>query len=178
MDQAEYDFFCSHFKPMILKKKSFYVEPGALCRHKAYVNKGCLRSFVTDKNGNERILFFPMEDWWITDIDSYFSGSEATTFVQALEDCQLFEISKSDFDMLENKIQKLKSWYSLKLSRHASKTIKRIEEIKTLSPQERYLNLLQTNSEIFQRVPLQHIASFLNIEPQSLSRMRKRLSKQ
>ena len=178
MDGGEYDFFCSHFRPKILKKKSYYVEPGMLCRQKAYVNEGCLRTFAVDKNGNERILFFPMEDWWITDIDSYFSSNPATIYVQALEDCQLFEIAKEDFEMLENKIPKLKVWYSLKLSRHASKTIKRMEEMKTLTPQERYLNLMESNPEIFKRIPLQHIASYLNIEPQSLSRLRKRLAKQ
>ena len=178
MDESEFEFFCSHFSPKILKKKEFYVQPGTICRHKAYVNTGCLRNYVVDKSGAERTLFFPMEDWWITDIDSYFSGNRATNYVQALEDCQLFEISKQDFEMLEQKIPKLKIWYPLKLSRHASKTIKRMEEMKTLSPQERYLSLLESNPEIFQRVPLQHIASYLNIEPQSLSRLRRRLAKQ
>lgn len=178
MDSDEFGFFSSHFTPRILKKKQYYVQPGVVCRNKAYVNKGCLRNYVTDKDGHERILFFPMEDWWITDLESYFSGIPATAYVQALEDCQLFEISKEDFEMLEHKIPKLKIWYSLKLSRHASKSIKRMEEIRTLSPQERYLNLLESDPGIFQRIPLQHIASYLNIEPQSLSRLRKRLTQQ
>ncbi len=80
--------------------------------------------------------------------------------------------------MLEGKIPKLKQWYTLKLARRAAQSMKNMGEIKTLSLQEKYLNLLETNPEIFQRVPLQYIASYLNVEPQSLSRMRKRLTKE
>ena len=79
--------------------------------------------------------------------------------------------------MLENKIPKLKQWYTYKLMRKAITSMKRIEELKTMSPQDRYLNLLENNPQIFQRVPLKYIASYLNIEPQSLSRLRKRLIK-
>jgi hypothetical protein len=153
------------------------MKPGNVCRHKAYVNKGCLRNFVIDELGHERTLLFPVEDWWTADIDSYYSGEVGTNYIQALEDCELFEISKENFLMLEDKIPKLKQWYTYKLTRKAMKSARRIEELKTLSPGERYLSLLDNNPEILQRVPLKYIASYLNIEPESLSRLRKRLIK-
>jgi len=59
--------------------------------------------------------------------------------------------------------------------RSASAARNRIEEMKTLSAEERYLNLLEKQPHICQRIPQQYIASYLNIEPQSLSRMRNRL---
>jgi len=174
-NEQEFSFFFSHFELKKISKKEFYFKPGIICRYKAYVNKGCMRNYVIDEHGHERTIQFPMEDWWVADIDSYYSGKAGTNYIQALEDCELFEISKEDFLMLENKIPKLKQWYTFKLTRKATKSMRQIEELGTLTPQERYLNLLEDNPELFQRVPLQYIASYLNIEPQSLSRMRKRL---
>lgn len=176
MNENEFEMLLSYFEVRIIPKKEFYLKPGKACRHKAYVNKGCLRNYVIDEQGHERVLFFPMEDWWVADIDSYYSGEPATNFIQAIEDCELLEISKENFRLLENKIPKLSQWYSVKMTRRATTTNRRMEEMKTMSPKERYLDLLKTRPDIFQRIPLQYIASYLNIEPQSLSRLRKQLS--
>lgn len=176
MNEEEYELLLSFFELKKIPKKEYYFKPGKICRHKAYVNKGCLRNYVIDEHGHERVLFFPFEDWWIADIDSYYSGEPGTNFIQAIEDCELLEISKENFQLLEKKIPKLSQWYSVKMTRRATTSSKRIEEMKTLSPKERYLDLLQKRPDIFQRVPLQYIASYLNIEPQSLSRLRKQLS--
>ena len=172
----EFNLFLSHFNIKHISKKDFYLRAGDVCNAKAYLNKGCARNFVVDEQGHERILFFAFEDWWIGDFESYYSDKPGTNYVQAIEDCELLIIPKGKFMELEEKIPKLKQWYTVKLTRAASASRKRMEEMKTLSPEERYLELLEKQPQIFQRVPLQFIASFLNIEPQSLSRMRKRLT--
>ena len=176
MNENEFEMLLSYFELKKISKKEFYLKPGKVCRHKAYVNKGCLRNYVIDELGHERILFFPMEDWWVADIDSYYSGASGTNFIQAIEDCELLEISKENFQLLENKIPRLSQWYAVKMTRRATTTNKRFEELKTMSPKDRYLDLLKNRPEIFQRIPLQYIASYLNIEPQSLSRLRKQIS--
>ena len=176
MNENELELLLSFFELKKISKKEFYLRPGKVCRHKAYVNKGCLRNYVIDEHGHERVLFFPIEDWWVADIDSHYSGEPATNFIQAIEDCELLEISKENFQLLENKIPKLSQWYSLKMTRRATTINRRMEELKTMSPRERYLDLLNKRPDIFQRIPLQYIASYLNIEPQSLSRLRKQIS--
>ena len=176
MNEEEFQMLLSFFEVKKIFRKEFYFKQGKICRHKAYVNKGCLRNYVIDENGHERVLFFPFEDWWIADIDSYYSGEPGTNFIQAIEDCELLEISKENFQLLEKKIPKLSQWYSVKMTRRATTSTRRIEEMKTMSPKERYLDLLQKRPDIFQRIPLQYIASYLNIKPQSLSRLRKQLS--
>jgi CRP-like cAMP-binding protein len=176
LNENEFEMLLYYFEMKLIPKKEFYLKPGKVCRHKAYVNKGCLRNYVIDEQGHERVLFFPMEDWWVADIDSYYSGEAATNFIQAIEDCELLEISKENFLLLENKIPKLSQWYSVKMTRRATTINRRMEELKTMSPKERYLDLLKTRPDIFQRIPLQYIASYLNIEPQSLSRLRKQIS--
>lgn len=173
----EYSYFLSAFQSKLFFKKEFYLRAGDLCKCKAYLNKGCARNFVVDERGHERILFFAFEDWWLGDFESYYSGNPGTNYVQLLEDSELLLVTKERFEKLEIEIPKLKQWYSYKMTRSASASIKRMEEIKTLSAEERYLNLIEKQPHIFQRIPLHFIASYLNIEPQSLSRMRHRLSK-
>jgi CRP-like cAMP-binding protein len=174
--EKEFGLFLSSFKVKRIFKKDFYLRAGEVCKSKAYLNKGCSRNFVLDDQGHERILFFAFEDWWLGDFDSYYSGKPGTNYIQMLEDSELLVISKENFQKAEQDIPKLKQWYSFKMLRSTSASRNRIEEMKTLSAEERYLKLIETQPHIFQRIPLQHIASYLNIEPQSLSRMRNRLT--
>lgn len=176
--EEEFEKLLSHFEIKNLCKKEFYLRPGTVCDFKAYINKGCMRTYTIDPQGHERVVLLSFEDWWAGDIESYYSGQLSAVYIQALEDCELLEISKVNFQLMEEKIPKLKQWYTLKLARRAAQSMKNMGELKTLSLQENYLKLLETNPEIFQRVPLQYIASYLNVEPQSLSRMRKRLTKE
>jgi CRP-like cAMP-binding protein len=177
LTDEEYQLVLSHFEVKKIHKKEFYFKAGTVCCHKAYVNKGCLRTFVIDEKGHERVLQLAVEDWWVGDLDSIYSGEIGTNFIQALEDCELLEIAMEKFKLLETRIPKLQQWYTVKLARRTITSMKGIVEMKALSPQERYLNLLKNRPEIFQRVPLQYIASYLNIEPESISRLRKRLAK-
>ncbi len=174
--EEEFSLFLSSFQLKKVCKKDYYLRAGDVCRSKAYLNKGCARHFVVDEKGHERILFFSFEDWWLGDFESYYSGNPGTNFIQMLEDSELLVISKENFEKAELKIPKLKQWYTSKMLRSAIATRNRIEEMKTTSAEERYLMLLEKHPAIFQRIPLQYIASYLNIEPQSLSRMRSRLS--
>lgn len=174
--EEEFALFLSYFTIKTIAKKDYYLRAGECCHSKAYLNKGCARNFVLNEQGHERILFFAFEDWWLGDFDSYYSGKPGTNYIQMLEDSELLVISKENFQKAEQEIPKLKQWYSFKMLRSASASRNRIEEMKTLSAKERYLKLIETQPHIFQRIPLQHIASYLNIEPQSLSRMRNRLT--
>ena len=174
--EDEFALFLSHFTVKTIAKKDYFLRAGDCCHSKAYLNKGCTRNFVIDEQGHERILLFAFEDWWLGDMESYYSGKSATTYIQVLEDSELLVISKENFLRSEQEIPKLKQWYTHKILRAASASMSRIVEMKTLSAELRYLQLLEKQPHIFQRVPLQYIASYLNIEPQSLSRMRNRLT--
>ena len=174
--EEEFARFLSFFTVRTIAKKSYLLRAGDCCHSKAYLNKGCARNFVIDEKGHERILFFSFEDWWLGDFDSYYSGRPGTNYVQMLEDSELLVISKENFQKSEQEIPKLRQWYSSKMLSAASAARKRMEEMKTLSAKERYLHLLEKQPHIFQRIPLQYIASYLNIEPQSLSRMRNQLT--
>jgi len=176
MNEQEFELFCSHFREMNLRKKDYYLKEGYISNAKAYVKKGCSRTFVIDEKGKEHILFFAFEDWWLADFESYHSGKPGKQYFQALEDMELLVISKQDFTKMEAQIPKLRLWYEIKQRKMNIAMINRLSETKSGTCEDRYHNLLYKHPEIFQRIPLQYIASYLDIEPQSLSRLRKRIT--
>ena len=175
MDEKEFELFCSCFRETNIRKKDYYLKEGSISNAKAYIRKGCSRTFVIDENAKEHILFFAFEDWWLADFESYYSGKPGKQYFQALEDLELLVISKQDFTKMETEIPKLKLWYEIKHRKMNIAMINRLTEVKSGTAEERYLRLVDKHPEIMRRVPLQYIACYLDIEPQSLSRMRKRI---
>jgi hypothetical protein len=94
-----------------------------------------------------------------------------------MEDCELLCISKCDLDKLEGQFPKLKAFFEEKRQKKIFATMSSLNDVKSLTPEERYLDLVKKHPHIFQRIPLQYIASYLDIEPPSLSRLRSRLTK-
>ena len=176
LKEEEYVFVQSHFRREYIPRKHFLLRPGQVCTLHSYLNKGCARTYTVDDDGGEHILFFAFEDWWMGDLESIYTGQPTQLNIQAVEDCEFLCIPHTDFLAMENRFPKLKEWHEAKMFRNHYSFVSRLVEVKSLTTEERYLNLITRFPEIFQRVPLQYIASFLDIEPPSLSRLRKRLS--
>jgi CRP-like cAMP-binding protein len=176
LTEVQFDTVISHFNREYLPRKFIYFRSGETCKYITYINKGSTRTYITDDKGGEHILFFAFEDWFIGDLESLHLQQPGKLNIQAMEDCELLRISKKDMDELEKQIPQLKEWHTAKQSKSHFAMLNRLAEMKALSPEERYLNLINKHPQIFQRIPLQYIASYLGIEPPSLSRLRKRLS--
>jgi CRP/FNR family transcriptional regulator len=175
LTEEEFGFFASHFHKEFVTKKKYYLQEGEVNKLKAYVVKGCSRNFILDEQGKEKVLFFSFEDWWLGDIESFLTGIPCKQYVQAIEDMELLCIPKKDFTALGERIPALLTWLNAKIQKTHFATVNRLMEAKSGTLEKRYLEMLNKHPDIFQRVPLQYIASYLNIEPPSLSRLRKRL---
>lgn len=174
--EEEFAMILTHFKREYVPRKYFYLKAGQISRQRAYINKGSTRTFTIDETGGEHILFFAFEDWWVGDLESYYNQQPASLNIQAMEDCELLILPKTDLENLSIQIPKLKELFQKKEQKSSFAHLHRLQEVKCFSPEERYLNLIKKYPQIFQRIPLQYIAMYLDIEPQSLSRMRRRLS--
>lgn len=64
--------YCSAFRIENIKKKDFLLKEGEICEDEGFVLNGCFKVFRTDKNSDDQILYFAVEDWWISDIDSFY----------------------------------------------------------------------------------------------------------
>ncbi|HEY1869458.1 MAG TPA: Crp/Fnr family transcriptional regulator [Chitinophagaceae bacterium] len=175
--EEEFELLLSHFRLEFIPRKCFYLKAGNTSKQKAYINKGCTRTYTMDAKAHEHILFFSFEDWWLADFESYYTQQPAKQYIQAMEDCELLCIPKCDLNKLELQFPKLKLFFESKKQKMIFATMNNLSEVKSLTPEERYLNLIKKHPHIFQRIPQQYIASYLDIEPPSLSRLRSRLSK-
>ncbi|MBK9983920.1 MAG: Crp/Fnr family transcriptional regulator [Saprospiraceae bacterium] len=176
MTESEFESFLSGFRREFVPRKYFLLKAGQVCNDHSYLNVGSTRTYTMDDKGGEHILFFAFEDWWVGDLESLETGLPSNLYIQAIEDCELLCISKMDLIKQKACIPKIQEWHNAKISKTHYRTLNRLAEVKSQTPEERYVNLINKHPQIFQRIPLQYIASYLDIEPQSLSRLRKRLS--
>ncbi len=175
LDSQEYARLIAMFRRELIPHKGYFFKGGEVCRRIGYINKGSTRTFTTDEKGHEHILYFSFEDYLLGDQESLYTGEPGIWSIQAVEDCELFVINKADLDALEASIPKLHQWHMNKQFRNHFAMLHLLAEIKSMSHEQRYCHLIDSHPQVFQRVPLQYIASYLDMEPQSLSRMRKRM---
>lgn len=172
----EFTIATTFFIPKKLRKKQYLLQAGDVCKYLAFVSKGCLRSYSVNDKGEEHIVQFAIEDWWMTDLKSFLMNEPATYNIDALEDTELLLIDKTSQDKLYNAIPKIEHYFRILLEGSNTASQKRISDFISASAEERYLNFLKTYPKLVQRVPQSYIASYLGIKPQSLSRIRKELS--
>ncbi|MFT3681980.1 MAG: Crp/Fnr family transcriptional regulator [Ferruginibacter sp.] len=176
LDEQEQHFFLSVLKEKQLRKRQYHVQAGDLCRYECYVLKGCLRQYYVDESGMEHSIMFAIEDWWTSDMYGLITGKPALTNIEALEDSTLLLIEKNDLDELFLTVPKFERFFRIKLQRAFVGHQRRIIENMSLPAEQRYLNFIQQYPILEQRIPQKHIASFLGITPESLSRIRKQLA--
>ena len=91
LTKEEADFFVGHFKKSKIKKKQFIIQPDFIAKYRNYILKGTFRAFVIGNDGQEHTISLAMDDWWISDPNSYIYQQPATMFVEALEDSIIFQ---------------------------------------------------------------------------------------
>jgi len=176
LSDEEFALATTFFVPKKVRKKQFLLQEGDVCKSMIFVSKGCLRCYSVDSKGEEHIVRFAIEGWWISDIHSFLTGKPATNSIDAIEDSELLLIEKAYYDNLCNVVPGLAQYYKILLENNNSASQTRISDLISASAEDRYLKFVNTYPEIVQRVPQSQIASYLGITPQSLSRIRKELS--
>ena len=96
------------FKMVKIKKRQFIVQPNFIATNRYYVLEGAFRAYVVNNCGHDHTIAFAIEDWWITDYNSYILQKPATMFVVALEDSIILEISNEKEQALKKSIIRLK----------------------------------------------------------------------
>lgn len=165
----------TYFERRCVKRKEYILRAGEVCRVRAYINKGCFRRYLIDDHAKEVIINFAFEEWWIGDLDSFDSHKPSIYFAQALENSEVFCIDEENLYRLFETIPKFRVFDTKKIEKSHFAMLKRLALMQSASPEEKYIALIDKYPQVFQRVPLHYIASYLGIEPESLSRLRKRL---
>ena len=160
-----------------LRRREFFLQPHEVCKHVAFVKRGCLRYFY-DAAGEERTGQFFFENSWYTDYESFLTGEPSSQAIQALEPTELCLLSKGALYELYERYPTFERFGRLMAENAYLGSRRNNVSLLTASPEERYLDLIQTRPKLLERVALRYIASYLGIQPESLSRIRKRLFNQ
>ncbi|RXK81822.1 Crp/Fnr family transcriptional regulator [Filimonas effusa] len=163
----------SRFEPVTVRKKQLLVEAGKRCTHFYFVSKGCLRLYLQEESA-EHTIQFAIENWWMTDIDAFSAGRNASFFVQAVETSELLSISKTGFDALLAEFPSMEKYFRMIYQRAYAAALFRIHYIFRLSKEELYDNFASQYPEFLQRIPQKILASFLGFSPEYLSELRRK----
>ena len=172
LTDEEAETFSVAFKEVKIKKRQFIVQPNFVLKNRNYVLNGAFRAYVVDDNGQDSTIAFAIEDWWITDYNSYILQKPATMFVVALEDSIILEISYEKEQALKNENHKFETFFRIRAERTAAFMQQRIISNLTQSAEERYQDFISKYPQIVQRVPQYALASYLGMTTEFLSRIR------
>ena len=172
LTDEEAETFSVAFKEVKIKKRQFIVQPNFVVKNRNYVLNGAFRAYVVDDNGQDSTIAFAIEDWWITDYNSYILQKPATMFVVALEDSIILEISYEKEQALKNENHKFETFFRIRAERTAAFMQQRIISNLTQSAEERYQDFISKYPQIVQRVPQYALASYLGMTTEFLSRIR------
>ena len=170
-------FMQTVFIPRRLAAGDFLQRAGEVARYAAFVARGCLRSFVIDAKGNEHIVQFAAEDWWLADAISLNTGTPSQYFFAAIEDSDLLLVDAEGQQQIVDRIPGYSAAMRAGLQKHAASKDLRIVKALSASAEERYLDFMRTFPTIAQRVPQWMVASYLGVSPETVSRIRKQLSR-
>lgn len=153
-------------------KKNELIQPvGHTCKTIYFLQKGIARIFYY-KDGVDITEYFAFEGGIVARAESLFAGEPSKKAIEVLEDSEVLAIDVPKLYQLYDEFHEIERLFRLIFEKAHVETIHRIESLQFHSAEDRYLNLLTTQKNIIQRVPLKYIASYLGITQVSLSRIR------
>lgn len=175
LNEQEINYAIAFFENITIKKNEFFVSEKKNCSQIGFVLKGAFRAFSTDENGEENTTCFKFENQIVTSYESFVSNKISNISIQAIEDCDLLVISRTNFLHL---VEKIPSWIAVQNLLTQQEFIEKekyLVHFKNKPAKEKYQQLLTENPEIINRVPVNYIASYLGITQRTLTRVKKEI---
>ena len=178
LTDEELEFVKPTISILKLKKKQILIHENEIQDSIAFIYSGLIRSYFINENGKEINNAFFSENEFVTDYLSFIKQQKTKYTFECLEDCILISIP---FETVETAYDKYKNFanFGRKIAEWALENrTKKYESFLYETAEERYLRFIDENKSILNRISLSHLASYLGIERQSLSRIRSRILSQ
>lgn len=170
--EQQMETLLSRLKHLTVKKDGYLVREEQVCRTFYFVNRGSFRHYRIEDDGTEATLNLYVEGEWVFEYKSFISQQPSAAIIQAAEDSEVFSLSGWDF----HELIKISDLY-FRLGKIFGQAIQNQDyQHNRLSPEEKYALLLENKPQLLQKFPLKHIASYLGMTPETLSRVRKKIS--
>lgn len=166
-----------YFEPVLYSKNRILEEEGKIPAYLYFVVSGFVRLFHYNDRGDEITTHINCPPGFITSFTNFTNQSKSDENLECITACELLRISKTNLSLLIQQSPALKDFSFLVFQQSLSYNEKRSRDLATLNAEERYLKLMGDHPEVLHNVPMQYIASFLGMNPKSLSRIRKQIIK-
>jgi CRP-like cAMP-binding protein len=171
-DEHELGQILGCFKPKSVAKNNVLLHEGNICQDFYFILKGGIRIFFIDKYGHEKTRYVMLDNHIGTALTSFISQKPSIESIEALENSDLLTISHANFYLLNKEIAIWKNFYQRILEMAYSFQNRKIEQLVTLTAQQRYNLLLKENPILTQRLSNRILASYLDIREETLSRLK------
>lgn len=172
LTNEEAAIFGAVFKQVKFKKRQFLIQPNFLDKHKYFILKGAVRAYIIDELGNEHTVQLAIDDWWISDYNSYINQHPATMFVVAVEDCDVLQIAFEDEQRLKASSHKFETFFRMMAEKGAAFMQRRFISSVMDSATKRYDLFVRKYPKMINRFPQYVIASYLGMTTQFYSKIR------
>jgi CRP-like cAMP-binding protein len=158
-------------------KNDFLLKEGNTCNESYFLEKGILRTFVADIDGNFITTNFYSPNIFVNEVLSFFKRIPSSENIQTLTDCTVWAITYDDLQICFHTIPEFREFGRMMLINNLSNMKNRMLGMIQLTAEKRYENLMEKQPEVLQNAPLKYIATYLGITDSSLSRIRKEMNR-
>lgn len=170
---VEAEQIAAFFKPLELKKGEYFLLADQFSKHLGFIESGLLREFLYH-DGREITKWISGSEYFAVDLGSFLFGKTARVNMQALTDCRLWVLSKTDYAGIGRAVPQWPEIEKMFIARCFTVLEDRVVSHLALSAEERYDAFFRYNPELFNQAPLQYLASLLGMTPETFSRIRKK----
>ncbi|MFC0513720.1 Crp/Fnr family transcriptional regulator [Mucilaginibacter angelicae] len=172
LTDEEAEMFAAAFKETRAKKRQFLIQPNFTAKSRYFVISGALRAYVTGEDGQEHTIQLALDQWWISDYNSYIYQQPASMFVVAVEDSLLLELTHEAEARLKAANYQFETFFRILAERSVAFMQRRIITNLTQSAEERYESFMERYAVFTSRFPQYVIASYLGMTTEFLSKIR------
>lgn len=172
LNNIEFEAFWQALAYQKVNKKQCLLEPGQICKSQYFILEGCFRSFYIDQKGNEQVIHFAIEHWWMTDYDSLSNQQPSEMYIQALEPSEVLRIDLDTLNALFDLYPRIDRLFRIIAEKTFIAAQRRLQHMLSLRREE-MLDTFQAGTFSFSdRVPQYMIASYLGFTPEFMSMIR------
>lgn len=157
------------------KRNEHIIQTGEIPAFNVFVSKGIVRTYYLTEEGKERTVRFAEEGWWTGDLECFRGRKPTEQNLQALEDTEIITLTLENWEHAYKTFPWMVKLHAMKLQKETAALTERMGHMLNDSPEANYERLMKERPSLLQRVPQYHIASYLGLAPETLSRIRKKI---